>query len=71
MDKIEIQTGDFVKVRSHGERFWCIITGRGDTGYTGTVNNNLVVAPYEFGQTIAIQEADIIDHMKPKEPKGE
>jgi uncharacterized protein YegJ (DUF2314 family) len=59
-----IEVGDFVKVRSHGERFWCIVTGFSDVGIVGKVNNHLIAAPYEFGQEIGFLLDDVIDLQK-------
>lgn len=65
----EISVGDFVKVRSHGERFWCEVTGKDDEGIQGKVNNNLIIAPYKLGDTIGILPEEIIEVLKPEPAK--
>ncbi len=65
----ELSIGDYAKVRSHGERFWVIIEGKSDVGYVGKVNNHLVNAPYQFGQSIGIEEKDIIQTISAEDVK--
>lgn len=55
-----IEVGDFVKVSSNGEAFWCIVEGFGDEGLLVKVNNYVRMQPFEFGDTIAIQRQDVI-----------
>lgn len=67
---MKIEIGDFVKVRSHGERFWCEVLGKDDAGVLVRVNNHLLCAPYKFGEAISIEEKDILDLM-PGRVEGE
>ena len=63
---MEYQIGDFVKIRRDSERFWLEVRGSIEPGfYLGRVNNNLVSAPYEFGEDISFQASEVIDHMRP------
>lgn len=61
-EDIKLPIGALVKIRSHGERFWCSIQGMHDDGsYVGKVNNDLLVAPYKFGEEVRITIDDVID----------
>ncbi len=61
MEKKSIQIGDFIKVRSNGERFWCIVEGFGDEGVVAKVNNHVVMQNFSFGDNIAVQLEDVIE----------
>jgi hypothetical protein len=61
-EEIKLPIGTLVKIRSHGERFWCGIIGMHDDGsYQARVNNDLLVAPFKFGEEIRIELKDILD----------
>ena len=74
-EELILPVGGIVKIRSHGERFWCIVVGQHDDGsYQVKVNNDLIVAPYKFGDEIRIEKKDIIDvwvEDTPKPPQEE
>lgn len=68
MSNEEIRTGDLVKIRSDGERFWCEVMGRDDNNSLQLrVNSYCIVAPYEFGQIIAWPADEVIEVWDDKE----
>jgi hypothetical protein len=64
------QPGDFVKVCADGksgiyqaERFWLEVTHiEGDT-ITGTVANELVCHPLEYGESISVKLEEVYQHI--------
>ena len=58
---MEALIGKTVKIVRDGERFWVSNVKKMDGRLFGNVANNLVVAPYQHGERIEIEESEIID----------
>ena len=56
--------GSTVKIRRHGERFWCIIKSIKGDNITAIVDNNLITKKLKYGDIVRFKKSDILDIYK-------
>lgn len=58
-----LKQGDFVKISSHGERFWVEVMHEHEVAgvWSGRVNNDLITAPYKLGDEIQFNEKEVME----------
>lgn len=63
-----MKQGDFVKISREGERFWCELLDKHETGHwRARINNHLITNKLQFGQEIDIAPGEEILALMPSE----
>ncbi len=60
-DLTRVKVGRYVKVCFHDERFWVLVTDMDDSVITGSVANQLVVAPLKYEDKIWFEYRHVYD----------
>ena len=63
---MDLEKGNFVKVRRGVERFWVIVDKIGKNGFIGIVDNEVVTQKFKLGDRVCFNMTEIVDILEIK-----
>jgi hypothetical protein len=61
---MNIKVGSTVKIRRHGERFWCIVKKINDDNIIAVVDNDLITKKLKYRDTVRFRKSEYTRYME-------